>query len=393
MEWNPEKQLLLENYITNYNGQLNDTRLFYNNLDWNYIFNLVGVNDQEFLMLKIDEIYDESINVYFKDDFNINQLVDHWKSKSNPIYQEVVQIVESLGLESFKLEVLEESSSNQTPAKITTKTETIVTTPTTAKRVSSTPVPKLTKTERRLSLDLMHPRPSFGLNQESQLVKPPITSTTNIHVHAQQETASDLNPPVNLPSKKKFTFNKAKFTISTNKRQQEQQTNTAPRQQRTSTVDEQLPLYIRKQLTKNRPQQTITPKPSKHQFAQNSSPTNSSPRGSYKRSSRIQNLLSNSQSLYVHSKDPANSAETSTHTSNDTDLRLRYYSDELDDEDNREYILPDLLTRYFGVHEDQEAEDNTDNDADDDSEEEEEEEEENDFVNVGDDHDDYLFKI
>lgn len=57
-----------------------------------------------------------------------------------------------------------------------------------------------------------------------------------------------------------------------------------------------------------------------------------------------------------------------------------------------EYILPDLLTRYFGVHEDQEAEDNTDNDADDDSEEEEEEEE-NDFVNVGDDHDDYLFKI
>ena len=43
----------------------------------------------------------------------------------------------------------------------------------------------------------------------------------------------------------------------------------------------------------------------------------------------------------------SNSAETSTPTSNDTDLQLRYYSDELDDEDNREYILPDLLTRYF----------------------------------------------
>ena len=93
MEWNPEKQHLLENYITNYSRQLNDTRLFYKNLDWNYIFNLVGVDDQEFLILKIDEIYDESINVYFKDEFNINQLVDHWKSKSNPIYQEVVQIV------------------------------------------------------------------------------------------------------------------------------------------------------------------------------------------------------------------------------------------------------------------------------------------------------------
>ena len=71
---------------------------------------------------------------------------------------------------------------------------------------------------------------------------------------------------------------------------------------------------------------------------------------------------------------------------------MRYYSDELDDEDNREYILPDLLTRYFGVHEDHEIEEDTDEDADDDSEEEEEEEE-NDFVNVGDDHDDYLFKI
>ena len=102
MEWNPEKQHLLENYITNYSRQLNDTGLFYKNLDWNYIFNLVGVDDQEFLMLKIDEIYDESINVYFKDEFNINQLVDHWKSKRNPIYQEVVQIVESLGLDSFK---------------------------------------------------------------------------------------------------------------------------------------------------------------------------------------------------------------------------------------------------------------------------------------------------
>lgn len=393
MEWNPEKQHLLENYITNYSRQLNDTGLFYKNLDWNYIFNLVGVDDQEFLMLKIDEIYDESINVYFKDEFNINQLVDHWKSKSNPIYQEVVQIVESLGLDSFKLEVPEESSSNKTTTETTTKTEPLVTTPTTAKRVSYTPVPKLTKTERRLSLDLMHPRPSFGLNQESQLVKPPIASTTNIHVHAQQETASHFNPSVRQPSKKKFTFHKSKFTISTNRQQQQQQqTNTAPRQRRTSTVDEQLPLYIRNQLTKNRPQQTITPKPSKHHFIQNASPANSSPRGSYKRSSRIQNLLTNSQSLYVHSKDPANSAETSTPTSNDTDLQLRYYSDELDDEDNREYILPDLLTRYFGVHEDHEIEEDTDEDADDDSEEEEEEEE-NDFVNVGDDHDDYLFKI
>ena len=53
MEWNPEKQHLLENYITNYSRQLNDTGLFYKNLDWNYIFNLVGVDDQEFLMLKI----------------------------------------------------------------------------------------------------------------------------------------------------------------------------------------------------------------------------------------------------------------------------------------------------------------------------------------------------
>lgn len=133
MEWNPEKQHLLENYITNYSRQLNDTGLFYKNLDWNYIFNLVGVDDQEFLMLKIDEIYDESINVYFKDEFNINQLVDHWKSKRNPIYQEVVQIVESLGLDSFKLEVPEESSSNKTTTETTTKAEPIVTTPTTAK--------------------------------------------------------------------------------------------------------------------------------------------------------------------------------------------------------------------------------------------------------------------
>ena len=54
-----------------------------------------------------------------------------------------------------------------------------------------------------------------------------------------------------------------------------------PKHRRTSTVDEQLPTYIRDQLTKHRPRQKLTPKPSRHQIPTILS-NESSLKGSYK---------------------------------------------------------------------------------------------------------------
>ena len=134
-----------------------------------------------------------------------------------------------------------------------------------------------------------------------------------------------------------------------------------------------------------------------------------------KKKSRLQNLLANSQSLYSHSKD-VNSARSSLASSNISSSNKtsntsaggtpHYDSDEEDD--NKEYILPDLLTRYYGMQ----ADDNGDHEEI--LKEIDENEDDIDFVNVNEsydvlvrrvadddrenthhdyDDDDYLFKI
>lgn len=85
MDWTLQKEQLLEKYIIDYYQNLEDTRYFFKNLDWNSIYNLVGIDDQDFLRLKIDEIYDNYMTLFLGEDFNTNQLILHWKSKRNPI--------------------------------------------------------------------------------------------------------------------------------------------------------------------------------------------------------------------------------------------------------------------------------------------------------------------
>lgn len=55
--------------------------------------------------------------------------------------------------------------------------------------------------------------------------------------------------------------------------------------------------------------------------------------------SRIHNLLANSQSLYSHSKD----VSSQNHTSN-TSL----YDNDTTSDNDKEYILPNLFTKYYG---------------------------------------------
>ncbi|RCK54621.1 hypothetical protein Cantr_04432 [Candida viswanathii] len=396
MDWTPQKEQLLEDYIVDYYQKLNDTRLFYKNLDWNRVYSIVGVDDQEFLRLKIDEVYDNFVNKCLGDDFNVDQLVMHWKSKKNPIFQEVVQMVESLGLEEFKLDQPrepEESVEKQQPQLVPVALPKLdhyqVSEP--VKKVKSPPVPQLTRTERRVSLELMHPKPTFGVHRELPLAKAPVAATTNINVLAKPE-AGTLIKKTTSPTKKRFSFKQQKpvtpFIVEPNTQR--------PKTRRTSTVDEQLPTYIRNQLTKNRPRQKLTPKPSKRHVPAHLS-NESSLRGSYKKTtSRLQNLVTNSQSLYAHNKDLTNSGKSSPANTFDSDQRLQYFSDESDGDDTKEYILPDLLTRYIGMHIDHDDEDDDDEEGvETDNNDHENDEDDHDFVNVGeeDDDDDYLFKI
>ncbi|KAL6452290.1 hypothetical protein SBY92_001548 [Candida maltosa Xu316] len=388
MVWTTQKDQLLVDYVTNYYQNLKDTRVFYKNLEWNNIYDLVGITDQEFLRLKIDEIYDNIVSSYMSDEFNIDELVTHWRSKKNPIFQEVAQMIEVIGLDLFKLE---EEKVNDTPKQEEdTKNEEGQVKQ--SKKIVAPPVPKLTKTERRLSLDLMHSGPSLGINRESQLSKPSIASTTNINVLAKSETTINKSGEFKqLPLQKKRFPSKPQLPTTS--------PHAMIRKRRTSMVDEQLPLYIRNQLNKNRPRQKLTPKPSKHQITKIPS-ADSSSRGSLKKPSRLQNLVSNSQSLYAHTKDVTNSAKASPVNTFDSEQRSHYYSDESDDDDddNKEYISPDSLTRYFGLHIEHEEEGehgvtDDEEDEEDDEEEDDDDDEDHDFVNVGDDDDDYLFKI
>lgn len=109
-------------------------------------------------------------------------------------------------------------------------------------------------------------------------------------------------------------------------------------------------------------------------------------------------MVTSSQFLYAHNKDLSTSTKSSPTNTFDSDQRIQFFSDESDNEDNKEYILPDLLTRYIGMHvehEDEEEDDDEEEEATENDSQEEEEEEDHDFVNVGeeDDDDDYLFKI
>ena len=394
MDWTLEKEQLLKGYIIDYYRKLQDTRLFYKNLDWSRIYSLVGIDDQEFLRLKIDEIYDNHVNEFLGDDFNIEQLILHWKSKKNPIFQEVIQMVESLALEEFQLDPPPQSEI--VPEQPPQQNVEYYTIPDPVQKVRSTPVPQLTKTERRTSLELMQAKPTFGHHREFQLAKAPTSATTNINVMAESETNAllkkTMTPATTTKTKRRFSFKRLKPVT-----QVVFEPNMSRfKHRRTSMVDEHLPTYIRDQLTKNRPRQKLTPKPSRHHISTNLS-NESSLRGSYKKPSRLQNLLANSQSLYAHAKDLSTSPKSSPANTFDTDQRIKYFSDHSDEEDNKEYILPDLLTRYFGMHidHDEEEEDDEEDVVDTDNDEQHDDEDDHDFVNVGeeDDDDDYLFKI
>ncbi|KAI5969407.1 hypothetical protein CANMA_001474 [Candida margitis] len=350
MDWTPEKQNELENYIESYLRQLNDISKFYTDINWDKVTKLVNVNDIELLTPKVDEAFDHLV---MDDNLHLSKFASRWGNKESPLFTDVSQMIKSMGLMPFK-EVVQEvpvGADNQQPIS-----EVEV-------RPKANDMPKLTKTQRRLSLDLMKVRPNLtATEKKGQLVTSAATSITNLNVTTRSKPVLDHTvrhgpTPASRPEL---------------------------RNRRTSLVDEQLPKYIREQLCQGQSLQRITPRSPIQRPLLNNLPAISDTREISRKPSRLQNLVTNSQSLYAHSSDVNSTTNTS-----EVEHQLRYDTDD----DDREYISPGSLAKYYGLQ----FEEGSDVEYEE-EDEEEEYEEEADFVNVGeggsnDDENDYLFKV
>ena len=346
MDWTAEQQSILEGYTKTYLDLVTDISKFYTNIDWNKIAKITNYNDVEVLKIKVDEIFDHSVMDY---DLQLSKFVSRWVQKDSQLYTEVSEKINSIKLSPFK-EVIEDTAVNEETQGPAIETES---------RPRANDMPTLTKKQRRLSLELMQHRPKLATRgAKGQLSTTPATSITNLNVMTRSKPVLD----------------RTHTNIANPERRPEL------RNRRTSLVDEQLPKYIREQLSQGQqPVQTIAPKISVRKLS--NLPPIVDTREVSRKSSRLQNVEANSQSLYAHSNDV-----NSTTTTSDVEHQLQYDTDE----DDREYILPGLLAKYYGLQ----FEEGSDVDYDYDDEEEEEE---IDFVNVegslSNDENDYLFKV
>lgn len=299
----------------------------------------------------MDQLVSHNHN-YSRNDFN-------WEKNKTKLMNEVDNIILSFNLQKFQehvpLEVTKDetepseyfndhpndhSNHNIPPIEVIQQKNTIK---------NNTPeiilkeLPKLSKTQRRTSLDLMHSRPSldmFNHKRTSSFSKPAVASTSNVNVLTKAEinTSKKFDISLIIPKKRVTDDKKAR---------------------RVSLVGENLPHYIKNQLTIESEKRDKT---------------------LHKKKSRMNNLLANSQSLYAH-KD-ISSLKSNTNTSDFTNSAI----DESDDD--KEYISPNLLTKYYDIEEEEEDIDfvNVDDSYISDPEEQVEEQDD-------DQDDDYLFNI
>jgi hypothetical protein len=425
MEWSKEYQQQLLEYIVKYNESLGDMTIFFSQIDWNHLSRQFRTNNIEFLKYKVDEIFD---SLYFrmdKDVLNVTETFNLWNNRNKLILRDVEDMLDALKLQSF--EVQEEPRSTNMAMTASSRSE----------------LPKLTKTERRMSLDLLKLKPrglsESGIHRELNRTKPAAASTTTINVITRAELNMMKEVEVVKPKMKerfKDVQNRFKFVLgSKNSKKQPHQPpqvsikippilldstaepigkdqmsikpkrsikNTQKMERRVSVVGDNLPLYIRDQLRNEEKDQSNSQ--SKSQQVRGSFENRPKPKTSKstvpKRLTRLQNLLSNSQTLYAHSKDiPSMTSTNSSHTNTPETIettRNNFYTDEEDGN-----LLEELL-RYYGVQlEDADDDDNILNEL--------EEEDDANFVDVNEsydvlngrdktetndeDDDEYLFKI
>lgn len=433
------------------------------------------MGNQQFIQMKVDEIYEEQYATKVNGS-GLNTIVEDWKNRDNSIYKEVCQLVENLNLQAFK--VNEENGLNtddiQSPeydnpdqidgqllgdnmdegSPLPDGVSNVDGKASTSPKID---LPKLTTTQRRMSLDLMYTGPRFpeisdqipgSTKKRPNLSKPASATTTNINVTTKTDINTNSNQKQVLVSnsnrfqnflrkiKLKITRNvsevapspksplivqlddtlksKPENVVDNSKNVHDKQGKDKSRYKgsalkkgrRLSLVGENLPLYIRQQLEANYSNQNPVLENSSFQVDSASS------RSLSRRQSRMHNLLENSQSLYSQSKDlslvGSGANEDDDIMPNTSEIeRLNDNTNETENgsDDDKEYILPDLLARYYGSDANEEDLIGNINEIEDafdfinvrsydayedmEGEDEEEDEEEEDYN----EDDEYLFKI
>lgn len=393
---------------------------FFDRVEWPYLTTYLGVENQEFIQMKVDEVYEEQYETRVNES-EVNTIIEDWRNKDNSIYNEVCQLVESLNLKGFKMSNVnglnedvgdiqhqEPNKSNQDDGHIlhNNSGEDLSLGVEVSNENRRTPIspkldlPKLTKTQRRMSLDLMHTAPSASPQLSSHILelnkkrpnlsKPASATTTNVNVitktdmntnaNQKEETASNSSrfqnflrkiklkitrdvgeiAPVQkstlivqlddtLKGKAENIMDDFRKTYTKEGRDKNPYKSTALKKaRRLSLVGENLPLYIRQQLDVNNSNSNRVLDNSSSQIDSVSS------RSILKRQSRMHNILENSQSLYSQSKDLSlmgsgikQDDDNMPNTSEIERVNENKNESENGSDDDKEYILPDLLARYY----------------------------------------------
>lgn len=294
----------------------------------------------------------------FEHDNELTSLLQNIRQSPNhPIRVEVDQLIAGLHLKPF---LSEAHFGPNEPTKRVLKEEPNATpndpiTPNTAKtapkkvpvNISTTrDAPLLTDTERKMSLDLMlRPSPDTIHQRASSWSKPAPTSTSAVNVISKADIVksalgAEKKDQRNIPIKSMLKDARRRFSFMAKKEEKSPLLGTLDDRlrravsppsetispveklsRRVSLVIENLPNYIKEQLDAKSPDESPSPKLTK-----------TSPRVS----SRVQNLLANSQSFYARAESPKSHRDSATDEN----------EDHLSDYD-KEYILPALVSRLY----------------------------------------------
>lgn len=306
-------------------------------------------------------------------DQKLFQLLQAAYSPDSALYQDICLQIEQLGLSEFQLQDKENANGN---GKVEKTEDT--------RPVGE--VPDLTSNERRLSFELMHYLPN------KSLLKPPETAVSTVNVVTK---VTDLENNVYVPVKTekaaladKLKRYRGRFQLSNQKSQRHppetirkeasvQDPATTlngtmadqvrlPMARKLSVMGQNLPLYIKNQLggsgggnssskpakssdiATERPKDPIDPKISQkdHQNFPKHTHTDSvesSIQAGPRKNTRIDNLLANLESLYIHNGDQSEATSYGSNTNNGSAIS----------DADREYILPSSFTKWNddnGIH-------------------------------------------
>lgn len=397
----------------------------YDRINLKDLISITGSNNEELIKIRIDNFFEEELDP-FRDikEFNLIEAYDKVNENENPFMSEVHEILNDLQLETY-FDDIEQVSPNEEENSKASNLEKLIEQGLSGEEKKNQVVnskgsqtinghKKINNTIIVLE-GIKYPLPFVPvkdtLKWNSKLNRPAaICSTNNVNVVTKSEIKPIVIPKTTtIKEKRRSVLEKIKSSLfkSSSKTSPNEQNHigniptTAPEanlerrgnkneinNRRTSMVVENLPLYIKNQLAndslnednhentylKNNDKSTSL-KMNKDIFKplQQNTPVSKKP-------SRFKNILTNSQSMYAHSK------EVSSAKSNDSQTATNsgYVSDRiLGDSSNNEdkvYILPNLIAKAYEKY----------NDYNDEESGKDFQNDEIDFLNLNDSLDDYI---